>query len=184
MRAFLRRYLPADRRVILTSLFAIILVISADQWAKSWAVVALDDYLPHPVIGSILQFHLVHNSGAAFGLGNNFTVVLTILAMLIVCALLVALSRVANQLWAITFGLAIGGALGNLIDRFSNPPGIGQGEVVDFLQLPNWPVFNIADMAVVTAACLLVVLNWKGVPIFRERASSQAESTASIGTSQ
>ncbi len=71
---------------------------------------------------------------------------------------------VRSNLWAIALGLALGGIFGNLSDRIFRTPGALQGEVVDWIQIPNWPVFNIADMSVVSAAILITFLSWKNVP--------------------
>lgn len=68
----------------------------------------------------------------------------------------------------------LGGAVGNLIDRLTRPPGIGQGFVVDFLELPNWPVFNVADMSIVGSAILMVILTIRGVELSGVRRSSGA----------
>jgi len=71
---------------------------------------------------------------------------------------------VRSNPWAISLGLALGGIFGNLYDRIFRTPGALQGEVIDWIQIPNWPVFNIADMSVVSAAILITFLSWKNVP--------------------
>jgi len=71
---------------------------------------------------------------------------------------------VRSNPWAIAPGLALGGIFGNLSDRIFRTPGALQGEVIDWIQIPNWPVFNIADMSVVSAAILITFLSWKNVP--------------------
>ena len=71
---------------------------------------------------------------------------------------------VRSNPWAIALGLALGGIFGNLSDRIFRTPGGLQGEVIDWIQIPNWPVFNIADMSVVSAAILITFLSWKNVP--------------------
>ena len=71
---------------------------------------------------------------------------------------------VRSNSWSIALGLALGGIFGNLSDRIFRTPGALQGEVIDWIQIPNWPVFNIADMSVVSAAILITFLSWKNVP--------------------
>jgi signal peptidase II len=71
---------------------------------------------------------------------------------------------VRSNPWAIALGLALGGIFGNLSDRIFRTPGGLQGEVIDWIQIPNWPVFNVADMSVVSAAILITLLSWKNVP--------------------
>ena len=65
--------------------------------------------------------------------------------------------------WSIALGALLGGLLGNLIDRMTRPPGPGLGSVVDFIALPNFPVFNVADMCIVGSAILMVLLSLRGV---------------------
>lgn len=71
--------------------------------------------------------------------------------------------KITSTRWAVALGLALGGIFGNLNDRIFRPPGGLQGEVVDWIQLPNWPIFNVADMSVVSAAILITYLSWKNV---------------------
>ena len=71
--------------------------------------------------------------------------------------------RLRSTPWAVALGLVLGGAVGNLVDRIFRAPGLGRGHVVDFLELPHWPVFNLADSAIVTAAVLMVLLSARGL---------------------
>ena len=68
--------------------------------------------------------------------------------------------------WAVALGLALGGIFGNLTDRIFREPGMLRGEVVDWIQLPNWPIFNIADSAVVCAAVLVTILSIKNIEFY------------------
>jgi signal peptidase II len=74
--------------------------------------------------------------------------------------------RVKSTPWAIALGLALGGIFGNLADRIFREPGMLRGEVVDWIQLPNWPIFNIADSAVVCAAVLVTILSIKNIEFY------------------
>lgn len=74
--------------------------------------------------------------------------------------------KVQSTPWAIALGLVLGGIFGNLADRIFRTPGGLQGEVVDWIQIPNWPVFNIADTAVVSAAILITILSAKNIDFY------------------
>jgi signal peptidase II len=75
--------------------------------------------------------------------------------------------RTSRQLrslpWAVTLGLLLGGATGNLTDRLLRSPGLFRGDVVDWIQLPHWPVFNVADSAIVCGGLLAVFLAARGI---------------------
>ncbi len=119
--------------------------------------------MPKDWLGSVLRLHLVFNPGAAFSLGTGVTPVFTIIQASVAVAVLVAARRVASWPWGAALGLLLGGVLGNLTDRLTRPPGVGVGHVVDFLQLPYWPVFNIADSSIVSAAIAVALLTAKGL---------------------
>lgn len=149
------------------SLFWVVLAIAAvwvttDQITKNIAEDVLSDGSTRPFIGELLQFHLVYNPGAAFSMGTGSTGLLTILAVTVCIVIVWNARRLGSVPWAIGLGLLLGGALGNLIDRLTREPGFGKGHVVDFLMLPNFPIFNIADIGVTTAAALIVLLSLRG----------------------
>lgn len=156
-----------------------IVVICLDQLSKVWAVASLTGRPPVEVLGSWLQLVLVRNSGAAFSLGGGSTVIISLLAVVIVVVLIRRARGLKSKLWALALGAMIGGALGNLTDRLVRSPGGLRGHVVDFIQLPHWPVFNVADMAVVGAAILMVLLALRGVEFDGTRAGGKsAENSA------
>ncbi len=134
-----------------------------DFATKSWALNNLDPRDPIKVIGSILQFTLVKNSGAAFSFAQEATVLFSIFACFVVAAIAYYSPRINSKGWAVVLGLALGGILGNLSDRIFRAPGFFTGHVIDWIELPNWPVFNIADSAIVVAAVIAVVLSIKNV---------------------
>ena len=136
----------------------------ADQVTKHLAESRLVPGERVDVLGEVLGFRLFYNSGAAFSLGTSITPVLTTFACVAVVAMLVALARTWSTWWAVSVGVLLGGALGNVTDRLFRAPGVGRGEVVDFLELPRWPIFNVADMAVVSGAVLIVLLSVRDVP--------------------
>ncbi|MCS6712411.1 signal peptidase II [Brachybacterium sp. EF45031] len=158
---------PAVRRLVVPLVFAATaaVVLVADQWSKAWAEATLPLLEQRPLLGPLLHLRLLYNSGAAFGMGAGITPVVTAVQILISAAVIVYMWRTVRSLgWTVALGLVLGGALGNIHDRLLRPPGPFRGEVVDFLELPNWPVFNVADMAVVTGAVLVVLLSVLGVP--------------------
>ncbi|MFC7373851.1 signal peptidase II [Brachybacterium sp. GCM10030267] len=153
-----------SRLVVLTGMAAVAAVIAvADQITKAWAEHNLTELEPQPFLGEVLQLTLLYNSGAAWGMGAGITPVVTCLQMVIVIGVLIFAVRAVRSLWyTLALGLILGGALGNIHDRLLRDPGPFRGEVVDFLELPNWPVFNVADMGVVGGAILIVLLGVLG----------------------
>lgn len=142
----------------------------ADQASKAWVVASLMTGEVHELPGDIVQLRRTSNPGAAFSLATNATWVLTIIAVVVIAATIWAARRLRSRGWAAALGLLIGGALGNLTDRFFREPGGGHGHVVDFLQFVHFPVidfpiFNVADMCIVTAACLISLLAFRGINI-------------------
>ena len=118
---------------------------------------------PKKVIGSILQFKLAFNSGAAFSLASSGTIFLSSFSIIVAATIFYFGRKVRSTPWAIALGLVLGGIFGNLTDRIFRSPGGLQGEVVDWIQVPHWPIFNIADTAVVCGAILITILNLKNI---------------------
>lgn len=138
-------------------------VLALDQLSKAWVLTALPYDSPRHVIGSLLIFRRVLNSGAAFSLATGSTWVFSIIAAAVVVFLIWFARRIRSLSWAVLFGLLLGGTLGNLADRLLRPPGFGVGRVVDFIQIPLLPaIFNLADSAIVTSMCLFVLLTLRG----------------------
>ena len=161
---------PTKQKRPSTQLIALLVGVAVvgyglDQATKAWASNSLDPARPKHVVGSLLQLRLTHNPGAAFSIATNATWVLTIVAAAVIVATIFFARRLRSKPWACALGLLIGGALGNLTDRFVRAPGGGRGHVVDFLELPHWPIFNVADCCVVTAACLIALLAFLGIGI-------------------
>jgi len=147
------------RQLLVTAL----LVILLDLATKVWAVARLENQPEIKVIGEFLKFSFVRNPGAAFSFGTSITWVFTLIAIAVSITILFVSKSVTNRLWAIALGGLLGGALGNLIDRIFRSPEVFQGHVVDFISLPNYPMFNIADSAVVLSAIAMIVLSLRGV---------------------
>ena len=134
-----------------------------DFATKSWALNSLDSRNPVKLIGNFLQLTLFKNSGAAFSLAQGATIVFTIFAIVVVAAIAYYSTKITSFGWSIVLGLALGGILGNLTDRIFRAPGFFTGHVIDWIQLPNWPVFNLADSAIVVAASIAVVLSIRNI---------------------
>jgi signal peptidase II len=149
-----------------------------DQVTKLWAVATLEGQPDREIVGELLRFSFVRNPGAAFGLGGGATIVFSLVAVVVAVVLFRMSTKLASMWWAVALGLMLGGALGNLIDRIFREPAPLQGHVVDFLRLPNWPVFNVADMSLVAAAIMIVALSLLNVPYDRPRHEPAGSRTA------
>ncbi|MGW6448093.1 signal peptidase II [Lentzea sp. NPDC055074] len=138
-------------------------VLALDVLTKVVAVALLEGADPIKIFGGALYLTFVRNPGAAFGLAESMTWVLALIAFG-VAGFIVWISRnLRSQKWAVGLGLVLGGAVGNLADRLFREPGPMRGHVVDFLSLFDpygrvWPVFNIADMAIVGGGVTIIVL--------------------------
>lgn len=137
-------------------------VLAVDVITKVLAVRYLTPGQPVPIIGDTVTWTLVRNSGAAFSMATGYTWVLTLVATGVVIGIVWMGRRLVSPWWAVGLGMILGGALGNLVDRFFRSPGPLRGHVVDFLSVGWWPVFNVADPAVVGGAMLLVGLSLFG----------------------
>ena len=145
-------------------LFAVaVLAYLLDLSSKMIVVAKLEHHEPIELIGDWLQLSAIRNAGAAFGIGEAFTIIFTCIAATVI----VVIARLARKLyslpWAIALGLLLGGALGNLTDRIFRAPGTFQGAVVDFIAPAHFAVFNLADSAIVCGGILIVILSFKGL---------------------
>jgi signal peptidase II len=139
------------------------LVLVGDLVSKWLAVRELGDREPVELLGGLLTLRLVRNAGAAFGFAQGLTIAFTVVAAAVVVVILRLSRRLRSLPWAVALGLVLGGAVGNLVDRVFRAPAPGRGHVVDFLELPHWPVFNLADSAIVCAGVLMVLLSLRGL---------------------
>src|SRR6185437_5847432 len=135
-------------------------VLAADVLTKALVVAHLRPDQPVHLIGNVLEFWLTRNPGAAFSVGTGMTVIFTAIAF----GVIVYIARTARKLysvgWAIALGLLLGGAMGNLGDRIFRAPGLFRGYVVDWIGVvPRYyPIFNLADSAIVCGGILTVIL--------------------------
>ncbi len=134
-------------------------VLALDVVTKVLAVKLLPPGQPVSIIGDTVTWTLMRNSGAAFSMATGYTWVLTLIATGVVVGIFWMGRRLVSPWWAVGLGMILGGAMGNLVDRFFRAPGPLRGHVVDFLSVGWWPVFNVADPSVVGGAILLVVLS-------------------------
>jgi signal peptidase II len=144
-------------RSITLALYATAVVVYAiDRATKLWAEAALAGRPPIEVVPGVLSFNYTTNSGGAFGLGRSAPWVFAGATVLVSLVIVLVSFRVDRRPLAVALGLILGGALGNLTDRALNGPGLS-GSVTDFIDLQVWPVFNLADGAIVTGAILLAI---------------------------
>jgi signal peptidase II len=163
---------PTDEGRRRVGLFAVIalVVLTLDVISKVLVVANLDDHAPTRLLGGAIYLDVARNSGAAFSLGTGFTVILSLVALAVVAVIVRTASRMRSTGWAIALGLILGGAVGNLVDRIFRAPGVFRGHVVDWISLfgPNaehWPIFNVADSAIVCGAIFAGALSLFGVPL-------------------
>jgi len=140
-------------------------VLVVDQGTKVWALNTLTPGEKIDLIGSLISLNLIRNPGAAFSIGDGATWILTIVSLAILGWVLVAARKVGTRAWAVALGLLLGGALGNLGDRFFREPGPGRGHVVDFIDYFGWFIGNVADIAIVVGAGVIMVLAYRGTPV-------------------
>nr|WP_245553986.1 signal peptidase II [Nocardia takedensis] len=139
-------------------LLVAVVLYGLDLLTKTIAVANLTPGDPVEIIGDLVRLSLVRNPGAAFSMATGMTWLLTLVAAAVVIGVIRIGSTLRSLWWAIGLGMVLGGALGNLTDRIFRSPGPLQGHVVDFVAVGWWPVFNVADSAIVCGAILLVVL--------------------------
>ena len=135
-----------------------VLIFAFDLATKNWAKSSLSAREPIKVIGDFLQFTYTTNRGAAFNLADNSTLALSSLKLCVAVFIIYYIRRVVAPSWGLALGLLLGGVLGNLWDRAVRAPGQWRGEVIDWIQLPHWPVFNIADSSIVVSALIMTIL--------------------------
>ncbi|WP_234985696.1 signal peptidase II [Demequina sp. NBRC 110051] len=140
-------------------------VVAVDQATKIWSLNTLVPYEKHEVLGEWLQIQLVFNSGAAFSLGADFTWVVTLIMLAITVGIIWYARRAQSRLATWLFGLGLGGAVGNLIDRLFREPGFMRGHVVDMINYNNWFVGNVADIAIVGVAVAMLLVTLAGRPV-------------------
>ena len=140
-------------------------VLTADAISKAVVVATLSGHRPVRMLGGLLTLQVMRNPGAAFNIGMSMTVVFTAIAVGVIVFILRTARRLRSLPWAITLGLLLGGATGNLADRLLRAPSPLRGYVVDWIELPHWPVFNLADSAIVCGGAIAILLSVKGMRV-------------------
>ena len=143
-------------------------VVILDLLSKIIVVATIDPNEPVRVLGGLVYFSLIRNPGAAFSMATGMTWLLALVAIVVVIVIIRMAPRLRSTPWAVSLGLVLGGAIGNLIDRIFRAPGILQGHVVDFVSVfgPNaeyFPVFNVADSAITIGGISLVITALMGI---------------------
>ena len=140
-----------------------LVLIAVDQFTKNLAIATLQPGINNPVVGELLSWRLIYNDSAAFSLGFGQTWILAVLAAAATLATIWFSRRITSRSWAVMAGIFLAGVVGNLIDRLIREPSFGNGHVVDFIQIPfNFPVFNLADIFIVSIASLTVIRVFRG----------------------
>lgn len=157
----------AHRRAVITLVVIAGAAALADLGTKHLALLTLADREPVRLLGGGVYLTLTRNSGAAFSLASDHTWVFSIITVLVVAWIAWLAMRLRSTAWAVSLGLVLGGALGNLGDRIFRAPGAFVGHVVDMVSLFDpygrvWPIFNLADSALVTGVLLAVLLELTG----------------------
>ena len=139
------------------------LVWILDLATKAWAVSQLANREPVKILGSFFQLTFVRNPGAAFSFASNATLFLSFFGIIVALGVIYFAPKITSKGWSVVLGLVMGGVLGNLMDRIFREPSFLRGHVIDWMQLPYWPIFNIADTAIVVAAGLAMILTARNI---------------------
>jgi signal peptidase II len=157
----------------------------ADIVTKALVVAHLREGQPVHVLDNVLMFNLLRNPGAAFSVGTGDTIVFTAIAVAVVAYIARTARNLRSTAWAITLGLLLGGALGNLGDRIFRAPGFLRGHVVDWIEVTRfWPVFNLADSAIVCGGILTVLLALLGYRMDGRHAARPATAVTDASSSE
>ncbi len=160
-----------------------LIALTADLVSKVLVVANIQPTDPGVrLLGGAVYLVQARNSGAAFSVGTGATVVLTGISLVVIGIVLRAARRLTSTGWAIALGLVLGGAVGNLADRLFRAPSPGKGHVVDWISVLAddghvWPIFNLADSAIVTGGVLAVLLSLRGVEFAAARHAGDAPTT-------
>jgi signal peptidase II len=174
---------PARRRRVVVLAALALFVLAADAISKALVVAHLRPDQPVHVLGNVFELWLTRNPGAAFSVGTGETAVFTLIAF----GVIVYIARTARKLysvgWAIALGLLLGGAMGNLGDRIFREPGLFRGYVVDWIGVvPRYyPIFNLADSAIVCGGILTVILAMRGFHLDGTRGEPEDGDAAEAG---
>jgi signal peptidase II len=158
-------------------------VLALDLGTKLLVVATIEPGQDIRVLGGALYLTQLRNVGAAFSFAEGWTIVFSLVAVAVAVIIVRTARRLYSTGWAVTLGLVLGGAIGNLIDRIFRDPGFLRGGVVDFLSVfgPDgsvWPVFNVADSAIVCGGILGAVMALRGIEFDGSRPKDQSSADA------
>jgi signal peptidase II len=177
---------PLPRRRVGLFATVAILAFGLDLASKCIIVANVQEGRPHKLVGSAVYLLLTRNGGAAFSMGGGATIYLTIIAVAVVAVIVRTARRLRSIGWAVALGLILGGALGNLTDRLFRAPGVGRGHVVDWISVfaddgHVWPIFNLADSAIVCGGILAALTALRGIEFDGRRSSVSADTRTRSG---
>ncbi|WP_203824154.1 signal peptidase II [Actinoplanes palleronii] len=182
------RFTP--RAVVVLGATALI-ALALDQWVKHLSTENLEEHHPVRILGGLIYLSLLRNGGAAFSFGTGFTWVFPLITLVVVGWIVWMATKLRSVPWALSLGLVLGGALGNLGDRLFRAPGPFQGHVVDMISVfapegGKFAVFNIADACLTVGVCLAVLLELTGRQRDGSRLSGKAgkNTTTEAGTAE
>jgi signal peptidase II len=173
---------PKARKVGLLAAIALSVVV-LDVISKVVVVATVQPNEPVRLLGGLVYLSLIRNPGAAFSMATGMTWLLALIAIGVVVFIVRMAPRLRSTPWAVSLGLVLGGAIGNLIDRIFRAPGFLQGHVVDFVSVfgPNaeyFPVFNVADSAITIGGISLVITALLGIDFDGTRTKSRKAESA------
>lgn len=151
-------------RLVGLALSIAIIAYAADQLTKMWVENNMYEGQVIPVVPPLLNWYFIRNPGAAFSIGTEYTWVFALLMAFVFVLVLFLLRKLGSLWWAVALGGLLGGVAGNLTDRLFRPPAFLHGHVVDFISVPNFAIFNIADSFIVCSMigiCLLMFVGRK-----------------------
>ena len=137
-----------------------IVVLALDQLTKAWVLNSLAEggwWSPLPGVWRVFRITHITNSGAAFGIFPNQSNFFVFIAVVVALVIVLYYRYLPTGSWLIrlSLGLQLGGAIGNLLDR------LRYGHVVDFVDIGFWPIFNVADLAIVIGVGILAYYLWR-----------------------
>lgn len=154
---------PAVQRSWWIALLPMVVAYLADLWSKEAIRATMHQGESMAVLEPLLYWRFIRNPGAAFSIGVEYTWIFTIIQALgLIVVVYLILRRARTMIWLVTLGALAGGIAGNLTDRLLREPGFGVGHVIDFISVPKFAIFNVADSFIVVSIIVIVLLVMMG----------------------
>ena len=154
------------RALVLVTVILALVALMIDQITKRIVETNMYEGQVIDVWPPLLRWYYIKNSGAAFSMGESVTWIFTIIqAAVLVYVAIFLVRKIGSWRWALALGGLMGGVAGNLTDRLFRPPSFGHGHVVDFIALPNFAIFNIADIFIVGSMIGICLLLFTGLEV-------------------